>query len=98
MQTDFILFLRASISGAGHWMPHTCVYATRFFRVFEMFDRAQSAKEFTLLASLLRIKDKKELGDFIEKAGSGNVWVPKFDYDRLDLPTLTGFERLATLP
>ncbi|NDU99700.1 SEFIR domain-containing protein [Pseudoroseicyclus tamaricis] len=102
MEVDFILFLRSRLEDRrsfGGWFPVTIYLMGHRARVFELFARSRSTKEFQFLLNLLGLEERRPLDHLIGKYRSGELEGPRLgDWDRVDVPELTGFDHLGTLP
>ena len=98
MAADLVLYLRGVRIGRWHrWWPDTLLYAGRFAGAFEMFARAKSTRYFEKIKPLLGVNDKGELGSLIEEITKSNM-VPRWQFERVSIGRLSGYEALATTP
>jgi len=99
MLADFVLFLRATIEG-GRWFPDTLLYTTfRFRPPFEPFARSESKTYFKQFCLVLGIADKRPLETMVEELmKDGGRYLPRWQFEFLDIPALSNLAKLATLP
>ncbi|MCJ9701718.1 SEFIR domain-containing protein [Bradyrhizobium sp. SHOUNA76] len=99
MLADFVLFLRAGIEG-GRWWPETLLYTTfRFRPPFEPFARSQSKAYFDQFCPVLGIADKRQLESLSEELlKDGGRYLPRWQFETLDIPALSNLPKLATQP
>jgi len=103
MQTDLILYLRSCLisikeSKVQNWWPETLIYADRHYAAFEIFARCQSVKYFERVKTLLDIDTKNDLAPIFEAFEKKELRVPSWDYETLDVKTLSGYEKLCIRP
>lgn len=100
MQADFMLYLRAGIASDGYygWWPETCLYATHSYNPFEVFARAVSTAYFDRMKVVLDIESTTELKTFFDNVSQDRRMIPHWDWDRLDLKMLSGFDKLCAMP
>ncbi len=97
IQADFILFLR-SCKNRSFWWPRTLLFTWRASAPFEIFARSKSSAYFSRVKTLLGIDSKDDLASLIEDFRTGRQDLPSWNYHRLDVPTLLGFDQIATAP
>ncbi len=102
MQADFILFARKEIELGGfgnRWYPMTLNY---FYwgdhEVFEIFVRAESAKYFHKIKSLIGINDTNDMIPLSEAYSSGKIHRLQIDHSGIHLEPFMNFDKLATKP
>jgi hypothetical protein len=99
MQADFRLGLISFIEKQRWvWYPDTLVYAGRLFRPFEVFARSRSTKYFNRTKGLLGVMDKADLAKVVQELETDPRKVPTWQFDRVDVRLLLGFDELATRP
>mgnify|MGYP003667574620 CR=1 FL=1 len=104
IQSDFILFLRHRLLHAEpyyFWFPVT-MYLLGYgqHRPFEIFARAQSARELKRLIPVLGIEDRGPLDELVKAYSDDPKKAPSFNdgWDRLDIAKLTGHDQLGSRP
>jgi hypothetical protein len=104
MQADFMLFLRAaSLGGAeGNWYPESLLYATfRFRGPFEVFARSESEAYFKKLAPAVGLSSKKDLENLVtafSANGPMNRYLPRWEFDTVNVETLANVSKVASRP
>ncbi|UVO30175.1 TIR domain-containing protein [Bradyrhizobium arachidis] len=104
MVADFILFLRATTftGNYDHWYPETLLYSTiRFRPPFELFARSESKRFFSKLAPVIGVKDKAELEQLAQTYsldGAKGRWLPRWQYNALNVSGLANLDKLETRP
>ncbi|MDD2734813.1 MAG: TIR domain-containing protein [Desulfuromonadaceae bacterium] len=103
MQTDFILYLRSCLTSIKdnkqqNWWPETLIYADRHYAAFEIFARCQSVKYFERVKTLLDIDTKNDLAPIFEAFDKKELRVPSWDYETLNVKTLSGYDKLCIRP
>jgi hypothetical protein len=104
MAADFVLFLRAAvIEPGGRWYPETLLYTTfRFHRPFEVFARSESRAYFQQFSPVIGIASKQEMEALISSYSAdgraGGRWLPRWEFDALDLPKLSNVAKLQSRP
>jgi len=103
MQSDFILFIRASFDAINNnasqgWWPETMLYIERHSRTFEIFSRSQSKEYFDRVKCIFDIGDKNDFIPLFEAFREGKLSLPYWQFTTLNPEILLGFEGLATKP
>ncbi|WP_376902280.1 hypothetical protein [Aeromonas veronii] len=103
MQADFILYLAEALRGIKEdrrqdWWPETLVFKSFHGGTFEIFLRSESIEYFRLLAPALGISKKTDLMPFVEGIKDGSIYVPKWQFDRINPLELMNYENLCTRP
>lgn len=99
MQADFILFMRSSLGADGRywsWWPETLVYLGPFQKQFEIFARSVSRKYFDKIKCLLAIDVPKDLEQLLKDFKEDKKRLPRWECESIYVPTLLGYEKLAT--
>lgn len=101
MQSDFILFIRASFEainngGYQNWYPETLLYNERYNGKFEIFARSQSTEYFNRIKCLFEIGDKKDFIPLFEAFKDNKLKIPRWNFTSFDPMELMGFEALST--
>ncbi|MDD5081438.1 MAG: TIR domain-containing protein [Candidatus Omnitrophica bacterium] len=100
MQADFVLFLRDAVNRvlfnlAMTWWPETLLYkALRSQEPFEIFLRAESIKYFDRMKCILGITAKGELEPVVKAFKSGNLLIPKWQFEQIDPVEILNYEKL----
>lgn len=100
VQADFILFIRSQLDNNDvydRWFPTTLVYAGRHRRAFEVFERSRSTAYFEKMRPMLGNATKDQLLGVENFYKENPNYVPKWDFDRVDVSGLLGIENLCTL-
>ena len=98
MQADFLLFLRAQVGNTyARWWPSTLVYVGHFASRFEVFARARSASYFESLRPVLGVRDVTQLKTLAEEFTTGTRRAPRWQYESIDVATLSGADELCSL-
>ena len=100
MQADFILYLAEAMHGIREgrrqeWWPETLVFKSFHGGTFEIFLRAESKEYFDKLTTILGIQSKTDLDTLFKGIENQAVYVPKWDFDRIDLAELMNFKHLC---
>lgn len=100
MQADFLLYLTEAIQSLKEdrrqeWWPETLVFKSFHGGTFEMFLRAESTDYFNKIAPTLGIKSKSELEILVDAIKGQKIYVPKWDFDRLNPLELMNYEKLC---
>jgi len=103
MAADFVLFLRAAEVEQDRWYPETLLYTVfRFHRPFEVFARSESRAFFQRLSPVIGIPSKAAMEALIatysEDGRSGGRWLPRWEFDSLNIPLLSNVEKLQSRP
>lgn len=103
MQADFVLYLAEALRGVKEgrrqgWWPETLVFKSFHGGTFEIFLRSESIEYFRLLAPALGISKKTDLVPFVEGIKDDSIYVPKWQFDRIDPLELMNYENLCTRP
>jgi SEFIR domain len=104
MAADFVLFLRSAILDANDyraWFPETLLYSRRIRGPFEIFARAESRSYFERMASVVAFKNKNVLEELIgtfSSDGRTGRWLPQWNYEALDIASLSNLSKLQTRP
>ncbi|MEL1219680.1 toll/interleukin-1 receptor domain-containing protein [Aeromonas hydrophila] len=103
MQADFVLYLAEALRGVKEdrrqdWWPETLVFKSFHGGTFEIFLRSESIEYFRLLAPALGISKKTDLIPFVEGIKDGSIYVPKWQFDRINPLELMNYEKLCTRP
>lgn len=103
MQADLVLFVRNELRpdddySSKRWYPDTLIYASHWYKPFEIFARAQSTAYFDRMKLALGISNKDQLLQLMEGYHEGKKHAPSWQFETPDLPTLMNVERLATRP
>lgn len=103
IQADFIAYLRRAIDdiegGWTTWWPDLLVYLRRHGGgPFELFARAQSTAYFDNLKTLFGVSTPQGFAPLIALYSQQPQRAPQFDYSRIDVASLIGFDKLATRP
>jgi SEFIR domain-containing protein len=102
MAADFVLFLRAAaLEPNDRWYPETLLYTVfRFHHPFEIFARAESRAFFQRLSPVIGIGSRQEMEALIATYSidgrSGGRWLPRWEYDSLNIPLLSNVANLET--
>ena len=101
MQADFLLYicetLKSLREGRGQeWWPETSVYKAFRGGVFEIFLRAESTEYFNKIAPLLGVKTKADLAPLVEAIKANTIYVPKWDFDRINPLEMINYEKLCS--
>jgi len=97
MQSDFVIFLRASV-GSRKWWPDTLMYANSLRTPFEVFARAESSRFFAQFRVALGITKKSELAELIDRYRTGKMQIPSWNHDDLEVADLMGLTRIESRP
>jgi hypothetical protein len=103
MAADFVLFLRSAILDDNNrpWYPETLLYAHRMRGPFEIFSRAESRSYFEQIAPVIAFNNKSVLEELIgtfSKDGRAGRWLPHWNYEVLEIATLSNLPKLQTRP
>ncbi|MGM4987516.1 SEFIR domain-containing protein [Tardiphaga sp. 841_E9_N1_2] len=103
MQADFMLFLRsASFTSERGWYPESLLYATfRFRGPFEVFARSESKAYFAKFSRALGWSSKAGLEELVSTYstnGLGGRYLPRWDFETLDISALANLSKLETRP
>jgi hypothetical protein len=104
MEADFVLFLRAAaLEPDDRWYPETLLYTTfRFNRPFEVFARSESRAYFQRFSPVIGVPSKQEMEALIASYSvgghTGGRWLPRWDYDSLNIPQLSNVAKLQSRP
>jgi TIR domain len=102
MAADFVLFLRAAAVEQDRWYPETLLYTLfRFHRPFELFARSESRAYFQRLSPVIGIRSKEEMEALIATYsvdGRSGRWLPRWDYDTLNISQLSNVAKLQSRP
>jgi hypothetical protein len=104
MEADFVLFLRAGMTeqDTGRWYPETLLYTSfRFSGPFEVFARSESKAYFKRLSPVIEIYTKGEMEALIATYtvdGRGGRWLPRWDYETLNIASLSNVAKLESRP
>jgi hypothetical protein len=99
MAADFVLFLRAAaLEPSDRWYPETLLYTVfRFSHPFEVFARAESRAYFQRLSPVIGIGSRQEMEALIATySADGGRWLPRWEYDSLNIPLLSNVANLQT--
>lgn len=101
MQADYVLYLVEALHGLKEnrrqeWWPETLVFKSFHGGAFEIFLRSESIEYFDRLAPVLGISKKEELEPFIEGVKDDSIYVPKWQFERIDPLELMNYETLCT--
>lgn len=101
LQSDFILFIRASFDAMNNggyqgWWPETLLYNGRYNGTFEIFARSESKEYFDRIKGIFDIVDKKDFIPLFEAFRENKIEIPRWDFTSFNPGVLLGFERLAT--
>jgi hypothetical protein len=104
MAADFVLFLRSAILDTNDhraWYPETLIYSQRIRGPFEIFARAESRSYFDRIASVVAFKNKNVLEELIGTFsidGKTGRWLPRWNYEVLNIAALSNLAKLTTRP
>lgn len=101
MEVDFLLHLRSKqtpIIDGLPWHPDTLVYLGNNQRAFEIFERSRSRQYFEKIRPLLGNVTKEGFCELIENLSATPIKFPGSYYSPINPVTLTGVQRLCTLP
>ena len=101
MQTDFILFIRSNLNPTDDffcWFPSTLLHAAHNRSPFEIFARAVSKSYFDKIKILLGIDKPSDLNPVYERFQEMPRLVPTWQFHRISVASLIGFDKLATRP
>jgi hypothetical protein len=103
MMADFVLFLRSAITEDGYkaWYPETLLYNYDHRRPFEIFARAESAAYFKKISPVIGFNSKTELEQLIATFsidGRGGRWLPRWNYNTLNIDQLSNVSKLQSRP
>ena len=101
MQADFILYISEALQGLREdrrqeWWPETLVFKSFHGGTFEIFLRAESTEYFNRMASVFGIKSKSDFAPLIEAIKDQKIYVPKWDFDRINPLELMNYEKLCS--
>jgi hypothetical protein len=101
MQADFLLYLAEAIQGLREgrrqgWWPDTLVFKSFHGGAFEIFLRAESTEYFNRLFQVLDVKSKSDLEPFIAALKNETVYIPKWEFERIDPIKLMNFDNLCS--
>lgn len=101
MQADFLLYLSEALQGIKEdrrqeWWPETLVFKSFHGGTFEIFLRAESIEYFNRVAPTLGINSKSDITPFIEAVKEQSIYVPKWDFDRINPLELMNYEKLCS--
>lgn len=95
MQTDFVCFMRAELSG-DRWWPETLLYATHHYGPFEIFARATSKANLSRILPILGVTSLASIKAKLEEFASDRRPIPRWQFESFDPAALMAFEELAT--
>ena len=101
MQADFVLYVTEAMHGLSEgrgqeWWPETLVFKSFRGGTFELFLRAESKEYFDKITGILGVKSKSDLEAFAQAIRDENIYVPKWDFDRISPLELMNFDQLCT--
>jgi hypothetical protein len=101
MQADFLLYLSEALQGLKEdrrqeWWPETLVFKSFHGGTFEVFLRAESIEYFNRVAPTLGIKSISDITPFIEAVKEQSIYVPKWDFERINPLELMNYEKLCS--
>ncbi|MEJ1225830.1 TIR domain-containing protein [Pseudomonas sp. CCNWLW56] len=97
MQTDFILFMRASQENE-RWWPETLIYSAHSYGAFEVWARSISRNYFERAKILIAVDTKEELDVLLSSFKEDRQKLPRWDWDSFDPAILIGQDKLCTKP
>lgn len=102
IQADFVLFLRHRLHHNGRyygWAPQLFHLINHWQSPFELFARAQSARELNRLLPLLGLNNREPLDALVKTFSENPDLAPRVGtWGRLQLASLIGYESLGTRP
>lgn len=100
MQADFIAFLRSRRmdDGWSRWWPESLVYSLHAYGSFEKFARSSSRQYFDRFKVLIAMQTPVEFQEFCAKLVGGQERLPKWDFDTIDVVTLSGAKEIGSRP
>lgn len=100
MQADFVAFLRSRRTEDGwwRWWPETLLYSLRSYGPFEKFARSSSLRYFDRFKGLLGVQTPAEFQEFCANLVNGQERLPKWDFDSIDVATLSGAKEIGSRP
>lgn len=103
MQADFLLYLVEAFRSIREnrrqeWWPESLVFKSFHGGSFEIFFRAESTKYFNKIATVLGIKSKSEISLFVDAIKNKSVYIPEWDFDRINPLELMNYENLCSRP
>ncbi|MGK0418402.1 MAG: hypothetical protein ACJAST_003514 [Halopseudomonas sp.] len=101
MQADFLLYLSETLHGLKEdrrqeWWPETLIFKSFHGGPFEIFLRAESTEYFNRVAPMLGIKSKSDITPFIDAIKQQTIYVPKWEFDRINPLELMNYEKLCS--
>lgn len=99
MQADFIAFLRSRRTDDGwfQWWPETLVYSLHSYGPFEKFARSSSQNYFDKFKVLISAQNAAEFKEFCDSL-VGQERLPRWQFDRIDIITLSGVKEIGSRP
>jgi hypothetical protein len=99
MQADFLLWLRTFFTMDQHpspqyWWPTSNLYSTFDFGAFPVFVRAASAEYWVRTVPLHKLSSHADAERFIERIKGDNHFVPRWEYERLEVLNLMNWEQV----
>lgn len=100
MQADFVAFLRdrRTPDEWPRWWPETLLYSLRSYAPFEKFARSSSRQYFGRFKVLIGLQTPDEFREFCATLVGDRGHLPKWDFDRIDVLTLSGAKEIGTRP
>lgn len=99
MQADFVAFLRSRRTHDGwRWWPETLVYSLHAYGPFEKFARSSSRQYFDRFKVVIGVQTLTEFQEFCATLMSGQERLPKWDFDSINVTTLSGAKELGSRP
>ena len=103
MQADFFLYISNAIAATKEiyhqrWFPETLVYSINTSTSFELFQRAESREYFEKIKKCFLIESKDEIKLVFEGIKLQKIFIPKWQFDYVNVERLSNFENLCTKP
>ncbi len=96
MQADFVMFLRARLTGE-QWWPVTTVFMGFMGGAFEVFARSKSRRYFDRIAPMLGVVGVERFQSEVRKLAADGRSLPQWDYHPLPVLEATGIDQIGTI-